>query len=61
MSSSQVNLNILIVLCSKSYVLEVIYTDYIIKMIASQKEKKIIYTNKIFMFALKKARNKFIN
>jgi hypothetical protein len=39
-NSSQANLNSLIVLCSKSIVLEVIYIYYIINGFVFQKERK---------------------
>jgi hypothetical protein len=39
-NSSQANINSLIVLCSKSIVLEVIYIYYIIKGFVFQKERK---------------------
>jgi hypothetical protein len=45
------------VLCSESNVLEVINTDDIIKgflKFASQKKKKIIYINNIFIFCIEK-------
>jgi hypothetical protein len=48
-------------LCSASDVLEAITSDYIIKRFVSQKTEKLIYTNNIFIFVFKKARNKFIN
>jgi hypothetical protein len=43
------------VLRSEINVLEVINTDDIIKRFASQKEKKIIYINNIFIFCIKKS------
>jgi predicted neutral ceramidase superfamily lipid hydrolase len=49
------------VLCSDSDILEVITTKDIIKDLLPKKYEKIIYTNKIFIFVFKKARNKFIN
>jgi hypothetical protein len=42
------------ILYSESNVLEIINNDDIIKGFASQKKEKIIYTNNIFIFCIKK-------
>jgi len=54
-SSSQENVNSFMVLYTESDVLEVINTHDIIKEFASQKSRKIFYTNNIFISVFKKS------